>query len=158
MPVERNRGRVVFEEIERRGVDPGLLEQTAGNNYRARIYPIPAHGTRRVVIAYQEDVARGAGDPAYRLALNFPTPLKTFRLEVNVQTDDATLVKARTTLPFELPAWQNDKRLEVERTQFTARGVFELELPRAARPRVLTERRGDNDYLHAEVPVAAVKW
>jgi len=157
VPVEKNRGRVVFEEIERRGVDPGLLEQTAGNNYRARIYPIPAHGTRRVVIAYQEDVAHGAGDPVYRLALDFPTPLKTFRLEVNVQTDDATSVKARTTLPFELPVWQNEKRLKVERTQFTARGVFELELPRAERPRVLTERRGDNDYFYAEVPVAAVK-
>ena len=157
VPVEKNRGRVVFEEIERRGVDPGLLEQTAGDNYRARIYPIPANGTRRVVIAYQEDVAHGSGDPVYRLALNFPEPLKSFRLEVNVHTDDAALVKARTTMPFELPAWQNEKRLEVERTQFIARGVFELELPRAKHPQVLTECRGDNGYFYAEVPIAAVK-
>ena len=157
VPVEKNRGRVVFEEIERRRVDPGLLEQTAGNNYRARVFPIPVRGTRRVVIAYQEDLVRGAGDPVYRLALDFPQPLKTFRLDVNVQTADATLAKATTTLPFELPAWQSAKRLAVERTQFTARGVFALELPRAERPRVLTEHRGANDYFYAEVPVAAVE-
>lgn len=72
VPVEKNRGRVVFEEIVRRGADPALLEPTAGNNYRARIYPIPAHGTRRVVIAYQEDLAHRSAGPVYRLALNFP--------------------------------------------------------------------------------------
>jgi tetratricopeptide (TPR) repeat protein len=157
VPVEKDRGRIVFEEIERRRVDPGLLEQTVGNNYRARIYPLPAHGTRRVVITYQEDLALGGADPVYRLALNFPAPLETFRLAVNVQAGDATLAKTRTTLPLELPAWQDAKRFVVERTAFTARGVFELELPRTAHPQMLTERRGDSEYFYAEVPVATVK-
>jgi len=155
VPVEKDRARVVFEEIERRGADPGLLEQTAGNNYRARVYPIPAHGSRRVVIAYQEDLARGGGVPFYRLALDFEHPLQHFRLAATVFTGDGGPAEARTTLPLELPHWRDGKFLEIERTDFTARGLLELKLPAAAHPRVLTERRGGEEYFYAEVPVAA---
>ena len=157
VPVEKDRGRVVFEEIVRRGVDPALLEQTAGNNYRARIYPIPAQGTRRVAITYQEDLALTGADPVFRLALNFPAPLEKFHLSVHLPSGDANLAKARTTLALELPAWQEKKLLEVDRTRFAAHGIFELELPRTAHPQVLTERRGDHDYFYAEVPVGTAK-
>ena len=34
VPVPKDKGRQVFEEIVRRGVDPGLLEKTAGNSSR----------------------------------------------------------------------------------------------------------------------------
>ena len=57
VPVPKDKGRQVFESIERRGVDPGLLEQTAGNNFRLRVYPIPAHGIRRVQLTIDETVA-----------------------------------------------------------------------------------------------------
>lgn len=152
VPVGKERGRVVFEEIERRGIDPGLLEQTAGNNYRARVYPIPANGTRRIVVAYQEDLARGTGAPAYRLALDFKEPLKHFHLAATVEMAGTTPARARTTLPLELPAWQNARLLEVERSDFNARGMLELELPVTDLPRGITERRGESEYFYIEVP------
>ncbi len=152
VPVEKTKGRIVFEEIERRRVDPGLLEQTAGNNYRARIFPIPAGGTRRIVVAYQEDVAR-SGDAAYRLNLDFPQPLKNFRLALTAFASGPT-AKIRTTLGLDLPAWREGKTLEITRRNFTARGVLELALPPLDRPRVLTGRRGNDEYFYAEAPVA----
>src|SRR4249920_1563792 len=33
VPVEKEKGQVVFENIERRNVDPGLLEKVEGNNF-----------------------------------------------------------------------------------------------------------------------------
>ena len=153
VPVEKARGRAVFEEIERRRVDPGLLEQTAGNNYRARVFPIPARGTRRLVIAYQEDVVRRAGAPAYRLNLNFADVLRKFRLAVTVRGRETEAAKARTTLALELPAWREGHFLEIEKTDFTARGLLELELPVMQHPSVLTGRHEDREYFYAEVPV-----
>lgn len=38
--VEAKAGRVAYESIVRRGVDPGLLEWSAGNNFKMRVYPI----------------------------------------------------------------------------------------------------------------------
>lgn len=153
VPVEKDRGRVVFEEIVRRLVDPALLEKTAGNNYRLRIFPIPAKGTRRVVITYQEDLAGGPGNPVYRLALNFPSPLEVFKLAVNVQSDGSSSANARTTLPLTLPEWREAKYLDLQETRFAATGIVEIELPYSIRAKVLTERRGEHEYFYAELPV-----
>ena len=45
VPVEKAKGRKIFEEIERRKVDPALLENAQGNNFKLRVYPIAAMGT-----------------------------------------------------------------------------------------------------------------
>ncbi len=51
--VEKDKGRQVFEAIVRQGVDPGLIEKTVGNNFKTRVYPLPAKGSRHVQITYQ---------------------------------------------------------------------------------------------------------
>ncbi|MBI3724924.1 DUF2135 domain-containing protein [bacterium] len=43
----------------RRGIDPGLVEWVKGNNFRTRVYPIPAKGTKRVVLGYDTEVREG---------------------------------------------------------------------------------------------------
>ncbi|HWA24478.1 MAG TPA: VIT domain-containing protein, partial [Lacunisphaera sp.] len=156
VPVEKERGRIVFEEIERRRVDPGLLERTAGNNYRARVFPIPARGTRQVSITYQENLGGAAELPVYRIPLNFRTPLVRFDLRIDVPTG-AAAVQARTTLPLELPPWTEGRTLRVERTQFVAKGLVELQLPRLAQPKTMTERRGEAEYFYTEVPVTGLE-
>jgi len=54
VPVEKARGRQVFENVIRQRIDPALLEQTRGNNYKLRVYPIPANGAKRVVFRILE--------------------------------------------------------------------------------------------------------
>ncbi|MBQ8679762.1 MAG: DUF2135 domain-containing protein [Treponema sp.] len=54
--VEKDKGRQVFDSIVRQGIDPGLIEKTNGNNFKTRIYPIPAKGLRQVQIVVQGGV------------------------------------------------------------------------------------------------------
>ncbi|PTY06659.1 hypothetical protein DB347_11525 [Opitutaceae bacterium EW11] len=152
VPVERTHARVVFEEIERRGVDPALLEQAAGNVYRARVYPIPAQGTRHLLLSYQESLPPASDQITYRLNLNFAQPLKLFRLSLNVHTGATLPAQARTTLDLQLPPWRDGQFMEVERSDFDARGLFEIVLPKAERPRVMTGRFNGKEYFYAEVP------
>ena len=65
VPVPKQQAQQVFESVERRNVDPGLLEQTAGNQFRLRVYPIPARGTRQVRLVIDEALRREDG--AWRL-------------------------------------------------------------------------------------------
>ncbi len=58
VPVPKQKAQQVFESIERRNVDPGLLEQTAGNQFRLRVYPIPPRGTRQVRLTIDEAMRR----------------------------------------------------------------------------------------------------
>ncbi len=84
--VEKAKGRQAFEEVVRRPtvVDPGLLEKTEGQAFRTRIYPIPANGTYRVVLAYEQEL-RDAGGLRYQLPLAFAEPIADFRLRVDLQ-------------------------------------------------------------------------
>ena len=65
--VERTLARRAYEDFLHRRQDPALLEKEAGNEFRARIFPIPASGTKEIIVSYSEEIA-GAEEP-YRLGL-----------------------------------------------------------------------------------------
>ncbi|MDO5319898.1 MAG: VIT domain-containing protein [bacterium] len=82
--VPKEKARVAFEAEVKRGVDPGLVEHLKGNAYRTRIYPIPAHGARRVRLVYVAPLASAPnGDVA--LVLTMPrTKLKERKVSISV--------------------------------------------------------------------------
>ena len=69
--VEKEKARIAFENEVKKGIDPGLVEQVKGNVYRTRIYPIPAHGSRRIRVIYTTPVTTAANGDA---ALFLPMP------------------------------------------------------------------------------------
>jgi Ca-activated chloride channel family protein len=69
VPVPKARGRQVFEQIVRRGADPALLEQTAGDNFRLRLYPLRPGVARHVRIELDESLASTSDG---RLQLGLP--------------------------------------------------------------------------------------
>lgn len=83
--VEREKGRKVFEEIVRKGIDPGLLEYVKGNNFKARVYPIPKKGYKRITIGYDEGLDKSKDGYLYRLPLSIRQVVKQFTLKVNTQ-------------------------------------------------------------------------
>jgi tetratricopeptide (TPR) repeat protein len=81
--VEREKARAVFEAVVRQNVDPGLLEWVKGNTFRTRIYPIPAHGTKRVVIGYDEPLP----ESRFFLPLSYGTKIRSFDCKVTAIGD-----------------------------------------------------------------------
>jgi vault protein inter-alpha-trypsin-like protein len=65
--VERQRARVAYEDSLHRRVDPALLEQEAGNEFSARVFPIPARGRKEIIVSYSHAMARA--DEPYVLPL-----------------------------------------------------------------------------------------
>jgi Ca-activated chloride channel family protein len=68
--LDSREARRIYEDIVRRMRDPGLLEYVGRNLFRARIYPIPAHGTKRVQISYTEVLKAENGLVRYLYPLN----------------------------------------------------------------------------------------
>jgi tetratricopeptide (TPR) repeat protein len=60
--VERQRARRVYEDYLHRRQDPALLEQEAGNELSARVFPIPARGRKELIVSYSHAMTR-ADDP-----------------------------------------------------------------------------------------------
>ncbi len=54
--VERMAARRAYEDFLHRKQDPMLLEKEAGNQFRARIFPIDADGTKEVILSFSHEL------------------------------------------------------------------------------------------------------
>lgn len=76
--------------------DPALLEWQRGGNFELRIYPIPAQGSRRVVLAYTQ-IVRPHGNErryVYPLPVSRDGSTRIGRLDVDVRVVGAQTVRA----------------------------------------------------------------
>src|SRR4051794_35117925 len=65
--VERRRAQQAYEDFLHRRQDPALLEQEAGNEFSARVFPIPARGRKELIVSYSHALPRT--DEPYALPL-----------------------------------------------------------------------------------------
>lgn len=107
VPVPKVKARIVFEEEQRKNVDPGLVEWTGGNSFKTRIYPIPAQGTRTVRLRYTSILPIGdKGTPIYQLPLNFPQKLDSFRLRIESLDNRKPTLTQSSLSNLEFRDWQ----------------------------------------------------
>lgn len=85
--VDKDKARTTFEEVVNRRIDPGLVEKVEGNNYRLRVYPVPAHGTRRTIIVTQQQLPLSGNEYVYALTGGLNARYETFALGVDVYKD-----------------------------------------------------------------------
>ncbi|WP_158977889.1 VIT domain-containing protein [Cellulophaga sp. L1A9] len=83
-----------FEAVTRRNVDPGLAEITKGNNFKARVYPIPAKGYKKAIIAFEQEISGDAANYIYQLPLQIKNVLKTFSVKVEVVLNKPKVLKS----------------------------------------------------------------
>ncbi len=67
--LEAGEARQQYEAIVRQMIDPGLLEYADYKTVRARIFPIPAHGTKKVELEYTQLLKAENGLVKYRFPL-----------------------------------------------------------------------------------------
>ncbi len=54
--VERQQAREAYEDFLHRKQDPALLEQNAGNEFSARVFPIPPHSKKELIVSYSQEI------------------------------------------------------------------------------------------------------
>ncbi|QII28957.1 DUF2135 domain-containing protein [Stenotrophomonas maltophilia] len=144
VPVPKDRGRQVFEEIARRGVDPGLLEQTAGNQFRLRVYPLPAGGSRRVQLVVREPLAYAGQGWRWTLPLQFVAGAAAVELDVQASKGTDT-----GSAPFRIA----DGRLHWQGRGTQLPAQLQWTLPAERKAQVQVARWQDGHYLLAQLPV-----
>ncbi len=55
--VEKQAARRAYEDFLHRRQDPALLEQASPNEFTARVFPIPAKGTKELIVSYSQELA-----------------------------------------------------------------------------------------------------
>ncbi|TFG57808.1 MAG: VWA domain-containing protein [Candidatus Aminicenantes bacterium] len=89
--LDSREARRIYEDIVRRMRDPGLLEYMGRSLFRARVYPIPAKGEKRVQISYTEVLKSDGGLVKYLYPLNTEKfsrdPLDEVSISVRVESE-----------------------------------------------------------------------
>jgi hypothetical protein len=90
--LERDEARNRYLAIVRRCWDPGLLEYAGANLFQARVFPVLAHGEKRIEFAYSQILKADHGLVSYVYPLQSgtranPQPIGNATITVDVQTD-----------------------------------------------------------------------
>jgi TonB family protein len=80
--VERQAARRAYEDFLHRKQDPALLEKKAGNQFRARVFPIPANATKEIKVSYSQEM-KNSKEP-YRVMLRGLPRLAALNVDVAI--------------------------------------------------------------------------
>jgi Ca-activated chloride channel family protein len=88
--LDAGEARKTYEDIVRRLKDPALLEYVNRNTFKLRVYPIPAHGEKRIEITYTETLKYDFGTIRYVYPLNTEkfssAPLHEVSVDVSIKS------------------------------------------------------------------------
>lgn len=152
--VEKEKGRVTFEKKVREGVDPGLLEMTSGNNFRTRIYPFSPKGTRRVVVACEQELTSSNGKRFYSLPMQTDSKIANFTLETNVRNEPNEPVVSQGSISgVKFNSKDQGFVSQLVRKNITLKKGLFLEFPQSDFPKIYTENAGLDTYFYIYSPV-----
>ncbi|MEG1227951.1 MAG: VIT domain-containing protein [Flavobacterium sp.] len=151
VPVNKNKGKQVFEAIEHRRVDPGLLEKVDGNNFKTRIYPLMPNGERTVVIGYEEELSAFDKDNlAYQLVSHFPKKLDQFEINVSVLgTSTAPIVTETSEKEISFSKWNQSFQASVKKENYEPAEKIVIKIPIQQNiPSVVMQDAGGQYYFY----------
>ncbi|OXB06688.1 TonB-dependent receptor [Flavobacterium plurextorum] len=151
VPVNKNKGKQVFEAIEHRRVDPGLLEKVDGNNFKTRIYPLMPNGERTVVIGYEEELSAFDKDNlAYQLVSRFPKKLDQFEINVTVLgTSTAPIVTESSEKEISFSKWNQSFQASVKKENYEPAEKIVIKIPIQQNiPSVMMQDAGGQYYFY----------
>lgn len=82
---EADAARKIYEDIVRSMRDPALLEYMGRNLFKARVYPVPARGEKRIALGYSQVLDLSGTTYEYRYPLNTEKFSSTLLDEVRVK-------------------------------------------------------------------------
>ena len=92
--LDRDKARRIYEDIVRRMKDPALLEYVGRNMFRARVFPIPANGEKRIQLSYTEIIK------AERNLIRYVYPLNTERFSLHPLQEVTISVEISSKIPL----------------------------------------------------------
>jgi predicted Zn-dependent protease len=156
--VEKQRAREIYETILQEKRDPGLLEWTGGNIFKARVYPIFAHSEKRIKITYTQVLPSRGGQYRYSYGLQSELlqlhPLRELAIDVKVHSATALKNVNCPTHPVRLDQTGHSAHVEFTAQEYTPTRDFEVVVETDGKQSdmvLIPHRRGDDGYFMLQV-------
>jgi tetratricopeptide (TPR) repeat protein len=151
--VEKQRAREIYETILRERRDPGLLEWSGGNIFKARVFPIAANSEKRIKIVYTQVLPLKGSRYRYSYALQSELlqqhPLRELNIDVKVNSVTALKSVTSPTHPTRDERTPHSAHVEFTAQEYTPTRDFEVVIETEGRQAdvvMIPHRRGDDGY------------
>lgn len=164
--VEKQRAREIYETILRERRDPGLLEWSGGNLFKARVFPIFGNSEKRIKITYTQVLPLKGNRYRYSYALQSELlkqhPLRELQIDVRVSSVLPLASVSSPTHSTRNDYTEHAARVEFAAQEYTPTRDFEvvMEVAGASDVVLVPHRRGDDGYfmLLLTPPAAGGLW
>jgi len=164
--VEKQRAREIYETILRERRDPGLLEWTGGNLFKARVFPIPGNAEKRIKISYTQVLPARGHRYRYSYALQSDLlklhPLRDLSIDVTVNSANSLKNVSSPTHTVRGSKTAHSARVEFNAREYTPTRDFEVVIETEGKQSdlvMIPHRRGEDGYFMLQLtPPAAGEW
>lgn len=159
VPVNKNKGKQVFEAIEHRRVDPGLLERVEGNNFKTRIYPILPHKERIVIIGYEQELTRyDASFLGYQMVSAYTKKIDHFELEVSVVGSNEKPIITNDGKEITIEKFNTIYQAKIQQKNYLPNDKLLVKIPiTSAIPTVIAQANDNQFYFYANMNLETEK-
>ncbi|MCH5714887.1 VIT domain-containing protein [Niabella hibiscisoli] len=132
VPVSKARATEVFESIQHRNIDPGILEKVEGNNFRTRIFPLPVGGIRTIIIGYEEELQINKDHALqYYLPFNYAQAIPKFSLKTSIWgTNEKPVLLEQPDGSFNFSGYENIFTATMEKQNYRPVKPLLINLPK----------------------------
>ena len=170
--VEKQRAREIYETILRERRDPGLLEWTGGNLFKARVFPIEAHSEKRIKITYTQVLPMRSRQYRYSYGLQSEMlnlhPLRELTIDVRIHSAVPLADVSSPTHLTRIDKTEHSAHVEFAAQEYTPDRDFEIvvttgrKAPNKASESavMIPHRRGEDGYFMLLVtpPISDGAW
>ncbi len=150
--VTRAKARRIYADLKKRKKDPALLEWSGGNMFRAKVYPIRKHSSKRIRIRYTQVLAREGRTVRYRYGLRSDLlrehPLERLEIKVEIASSIKLGKVYSPSHPCRIRRGERTARVEFAARNYRPSEDFELayEVQPEGPISFVSHRRGEEGY------------
>ncbi|NHN25314.1 TonB-dependent receptor [Flavobacterium jejuense] len=159
VPVNKNKGKQVFEAIEHRRVDPGLLERVEGNSFKTRIYPILPNKERVVIIGYEQELTTyDTSFLGYQMVSAYTKKIDDFELEVTVVGSNEKPIITNDGKEITIEKFNTIYQAKIQQKNYLPNDKLLVKIPiTSAIPTVIAQANDNQYYFYANMHLETEK-
>ncbi|MGR3790903.1 VIT domain-containing protein [Flavobacterium sp. TN-1] len=159
VPVNKNKGKQVFEAVEHRRVDPGLLEKVEGNNFKTRIFPLLPNSERIVIIGYEQELSMlDKTYLGYQMMSSYTKAIDTFELNISVIGSDAQPKISNDGKEITIEKLGTTYQASIQQKNYIPKDKLLVKIPvTSSIPSVVTQEKDNQYYFYATMHLDGAK-
>ena len=153
--IEKEKARVAFESTIRKNIDPGLVEMTKGNNFKARVFPVPSHGTKKIIIEYTEELKSSDRHSYFYLPLNFEQNIPSFELKIDVVDQENQLLFHNLGLKdLKFKKLNNNYSTYFKGANLELKKALKIKIPiQSNQPKTIVSTNNNSTFFHSTISI-----